>query len=113
MQGLSIVIAAADPARFRSALELAAANAALDRPTRVFLQAQAVPLLWAEDEPGRGIPSMMEILGEAVALEVKISACQSGLALGGREASALPGGVETEGLLSFLAGSGDDQLLIV
>ena len=113
MQGLSIVIAAADPERFRSALELAAAHAALDMPTRLFLQAQAVPLLWAKSEAAAGLPSAREMLAEAMALGVKISACQSGLALGAREASALPQGVETEGLLSFLAGRGEDQLLIV
>jgi predicted peroxiredoxin len=113
VQGLSIVVATADPARFHSALELAAANAALDKPTRIFLQAQAVPLLWEEAEAADGMPSASEMLVEAVALGVRISACQSGLALGGREASALPRGVETEGLLSFLAARGDDQLLVV
>jgi predicted peroxiredoxin len=113
MQGLSIVVATADPARFHSALELAAANAALENPTRLFLQAQAVPLLWMEAEAAEGMPSAREMLDAVLALGVKISACQSGLALGGREASTLPKGVDTEGLLSFLAGRRDNQLMIV
>ncbi len=41
MQGLTIIVAGADEERFRSALEVAAANAALDRTTRVFLQGAA------------------------------------------------------------------------
>jgi predicted peroxiredoxin len=115
MQGLSIVIAAADPERFRSALEVAAANAALDRPTRLFLQAQAVPLLGQSRpaEAAPGMPSMAEMLDEAIALGAKVSACQTGLSLAGLNAEDLPRGVQTEGLLSFLAGRGDDQLLMV
>ncbi|MDP9414797.1 MAG: hypothetical protein M3Q08_12090 [Pseudomonadota bacterium] len=40
------------------------------------------------------------------------SACQSGLALARVEAGALPTGVETEGLVSFLVAAKDDQLLM-
>jgi predicted peroxiredoxin len=115
MQGLSIVVAARDPGRLRSALEVAAANAALGKPTRLFFQAQAVSLL---KETGLGevdleTPSLGEMLEETIALGVKVSACQTGLGLAGFAASSLPDGVETEGLLSFLAGRGDDQLLMV
>lgn len=115
MQGLSIVVAAADPERFRSALEVAAANAALDRRTRVFLQAQAAPLLGqaSRRETVSGMPTVDEMLEEAIALGAKISICQTGLGLAGLDAASLPEGVDTEGLLSFLAGRGEDQLLMV
>jgi predicted peroxiredoxin len=113
MQALSIVVATADPGRFASALEVAAANAALDRPTRLFLQAQAVPLLRFGAAAAEGMPSAEEMLGDALALGVKVSACQSGLSLSGMDAMELPEGVETEGLLSFLAARGEDQLLVI
>jgi predicted peroxiredoxin len=113
MQGLSIVVATADAERFASALELAAANAALERPTRLFLQAQAVRALVAGGQAVEGMPSPQEMLDEALALGVEVSACQSGLALAGLDASELPQGVETEGLVSFLAAGRDDQLLVV
>ena len=113
MQALSIVVASADEGRFRSALELAAANAALDRPTRLFLQAQAVRALMERGHAAEGMPSPQEMLDEAIALGVQVSACQSGLALTGLDSSALPNGVETEGLVSFLAARRDDQLLVV
>jgi predicted peroxiredoxin len=115
MQGLSIVVAAADPERFRSALEVAAANAALGKPTRLFLQAQAVALLgkgsWREAAPG--MPTIAEMLHEAIALGANVSICQTGLGLAGIEAASLPAGVETEGLLGFLGRRGEDQLLMV
>jgi predicted peroxiredoxin len=113
MQRLSIVVATSDTTRFLSALELAAANAALERPTRLFLQAQAVRAIMSADEPVKGMPSAEEMLGEAVALGVQVSACQTGLALAGLDASKLPEGIETEGLVSFLAARSDDHLLVV
>lgn len=115
MQGLSIVIAAADPERFRSALELAAANAALGATTRVFLQAQAVALLGEPSvaEAAPGLPSIAEMLEEAIALGAEVSACQTGLGLAGLEAAGLPQGIGTEGLVGFLAERGEDQLLMV
>jgi predicted peroxiredoxin len=113
MQGLSIIVATADAERFLSALELAAANAALERPTRLFLQAQAVRALMFNAVGVEERPSADEMLGEALALGVHVSACQTGLAYAGLEASQLPMGIETEGLVSFLASRGEDQLLIV
>jgi predicted peroxiredoxin len=113
MQGLSIVVATADATRFASALEVAAANAALDHPTRIFLQAQAVPLLGRILKAAAEMASITEMMAEALALGVKISACQSGLSLAGMTAADLDHGIETEGVVSFLAARGEDQLLIV
>ena len=114
MQGLSIVVAGTDPARLHSALSVAAAWSALERPARIFLQAAAAGLLGRLDDEGSGTgqPSLRELLTESIALGVKVTACQSGLALCGLSAERLPEGVETGGLVGFLAERGDDQLMM-
>ncbi len=118
MQGLTIIVAGADEERFRSALEVAAANAALDRTTRVFLQGAAASLLRplaAEVEKPQGIegtPTLAQLLDEALALGASVTVCQSGLALAGMRADQLPEGVETGGLLELLASGRNHQLLM-
>jgi predicted peroxiredoxin len=119
MRGLTIIVAGADPARLHAALSLAAAQAALDRPARIFLQADAVQLLkqpiGAPDDARyseAGLPKLGDLLGEATALGVEIIACQSGLALAGMRADALPPGIATGGLMALLADHRDDQLLM-
>jgi predicted peroxiredoxin len=118
VRGVMIVAAGSDPARLHAALSLAAAMAALDRPARLFLQADAVALLRdpnvPRDESGResGIPALDEMIAESLALGVTIIACQSGLALAGMSAGDLPRGVETGGLVGFLASQADEQLLM-
>ncbi len=104
MQGLTIIVATGDAARFQAALEVAAANAALGRRTRLFLQSEAVQLLRSVDD--------QHLLGEAIALGATVTACQSGLALAGMSAEALPEGVDTGGLVELLSSRGDDQLLM-
>jgi predicted peroxiredoxin len=117
--GLNIVVAGEDEARLHAALSVAAAWAALDRPARIFLQSEAVALLRApprEAERGRseaGIPTLADLLEEAIALGASVTACQSGLALAGLSAADLPPGVDTGGLVDFLASSRpDDQLMM-
>ncbi|HEY1145345.1 MAG TPA: DsrE family protein [Allosphingosinicella sp.] len=119
MRGLTIIVATADPARFHAALSLAAAQAALERPARIFLQAEAVALLRqpvAMPDDARysaaGMPRLGELLDEAMALGVTVTACQTGLALAGMQAEQLPAGVETGGLVGLLAQTEDDRLLI-
>ena len=113
VQGLSIVVSGTDPSRLHAALSMAAAWAALERPARIFLQAEAAGLLARLDgETGNGQPSLRELLGESMALGVAVIACQSGLALSGLSAESLPEGVETGGLVGFLAERGDDQLMM-
>lgn len=119
MRGLTIIVATADPARFHAALSLAAAQAALERPARLFLQAEAVALLRQPvampDDPrynAAGIPRLGELLNEAMALGVTIIACQTGLALAGMEARDLPDGIETGGLIELLTQTEDDRLII-
>ena len=117
MPGVMIVAAGADPARLHAALSLAAAWAALDRPARIFLQADAVGLVRegaAADKSHEeaGLPTLRELIGECLALGVTIAACQSGLALAGMTKADLPEGVETGGLVGFLASQADEQLLL-
>ena len=118
MQGLTIVVAAADPARLHAALSLASAWAALDRPAHIFLQAEAVALLLAPDSDrdrqyrDTGIPTLREMIEESLAIGVAVTACQSGLALAGMSAEALPASVETGGLVDFLARHRDDRLMM-
>jgi predicted peroxiredoxin len=119
MRGLTIIVATADPARFHAALSLAAAQAALERPARLFLQAEAVALLRqpvAMPDDARysaaGMPRLGELLEEAMALGVTITACQTGLALAGMEAGNLPVGVETGGLIELLTQAAEDRLII-
>ncbi|HEV2746177.1 MAG TPA: DsrE family protein [Allosphingosinicella sp.] len=119
MRGLTIIVAGADPARLHAALSLAAAQAALDRPARIFLQGDAVGLLrqpLAAPDDARhsaaGLPTLAELLHEAAALGVTVTACQSGLALAGLQSTDLPDGVATGGLVELLATGGDDQLLL-
>ncbi len=119
MHGVTIVVASADPARLHAALSLAAAHAALDRPARLFLQAEAVRLLQPPlAAPGDkkysevGLPTLDQMLAEASAIGVEVIACQSGLALAGMSAEDLPEGVETGGLVELLARNRDDQLVM-
>ncbi|NML06225.1 peroxiredoxin [Sphingomonas sp. G-3-2-10] len=100
MRGLTILVATADPERFRMALTLASANAALGGRTRVYFHEAAVGVL-ATSEP---------MIGTAVETGAALIACQTGLAMAGMDASALPPGVETGGLVGLLADLGDDRL---
>ena len=117
MHGLTIIVASADEERFRSALEVAAANAALDRTTRLFLQGPAASLLRpllaeSEAEAAAGMPTLPQLLEEALALGALVTVCQSGLALAGIRADQLPEGVETGGLVGLLASGRNHQLLM-
>jgi predicted peroxiredoxin len=119
MRGLTIIVSSADGERFHAALSVAAAHAALERPTRLFLQGEAVtllrsPIAWNGDvrHSEAGLPTLSELLGEAMALGATVSICQSGLSLAGMSAEDLPPGIETGGLVGMLATAGDDQIVM-
>ena len=118
MPGLTIIVARSDPERFHAALSLAAANAALDQRSRLFLQGEAVRLLGPTGTEGGerldrlGAPTVAELLEECLAMGVAISVCQTGLALAGMAADALPHGMTPAGLVEILSTRGDDQLLM-
>ena len=119
MPGLSIIVASADGARFYAALETATAAAALGRPARIFLQGEAAvllrtPVAFDGDAARRaaGQPDLASLVAEAMAMDVRLIVCQSGMALAGMTADELVSDVCVGGLLSFLAEMGsEDQLL--
>ena len=119
MPGLSIIIASADGARFYAALEMATAAAALGRPARIFLQGEAAAVLRApvsfDGDPARraaGQPDLVSLIAEAMAMDVRLIVCQSGMALAGMTASELVLQVRAGGLVSFLADAGPDDQLV-
>lgn len=119
MPGLSIIVASADGQRFYAALEVAAAAAALGRSVRIFLQGEAAALLRTpvafDGDPARraaGQPDLVSLIAEAMAMDVRLTVCQSGMALVRMTTSDLVPQVRAGGLISFLADSGpNDQLL--
>ncbi|MBJ7500116.1 MAG: DsrE family protein [Sphingopyxis sp.] len=120
MQGLNIIVAVAEGRRLYAAVEAGMAAAALGRPVRIFLQGEAAallrdPLSFAGDEARRaaGQPDLAWLVEEAIAMEVALFVCQSGMALVGMAATELIPHVRTSGLVSFLAEVGADDRLIV
>lgn len=120
MQGLNIIVAAAEGRRLYAALEAAMAAAALGRLVRIFLQGEAAALLrdpvaFAGDEPRRaaGQPDLARLVEEAIAMEIELFVCQSGMALVGMEATELLPQVRFAGLVSFMAAIEPDDRLIV
>ena len=120
MPGLSIIIGSADGERFYAALETAAAAAALGRSARIFLQGPAAALLrtpvaFAGDAARRasGQPALVSLIAEAMAMDVRLIVCQSGMALIGMTASELAPQVRSGGLVSFMADIGEADRLVV
>ena len=120
MPSLNIIVAVAEGRRLYAALEAAMAMAALGRRVRVFLQGEAAALLrdpvsFAGDEARRaaGQPDLAWLVEEAIAMEVALFVCQSGMALVGMAATELVPHVRAGGLVSFLAEVAPDDRLIV
>ncbi|PQM28653.1 hypothetical protein CVO77_09460 [Sphingopyxis lindanitolerans] len=120
MPGLSLIVPAADGARFYAALEAATAASALGRPARLFLQGEAAALLrtpvsFAGDAARRaaGQPDLASLIAEAMAMGVRLIVCQSGLALAGMTANELAPQVRAGGLVSFLAEAGAGDQMVV
>lgn len=103
MTGLAIIVAGADGARFRTALTLAAAHAALGGRTRLLLDGDAVRL---------GVPPGDALLESCFDLGVAITLCQSGLAAAGLDAASLDRRFGYGGMVGLLADLGDDRLVI-
>ncbi|PZU09176.1 peroxiredoxin [Sphingomonas sp.] len=102
-RGLTIIVSGADPDRLRSALGVAAAEAALGGRVHLFLDAGAVPLL-------RALPDALDaMLAAALDLGVHASVCQTGLA---EQAIALDPRFEAGGLISIMADLEQDRLLM-
>jgi len=119
LRGLTILVAEPSPARFRTALTLATAQAALGGRARLFLDGGAVALLRPPVEDAAdpayaaaGMPGLADLLGEALAMGVGISACQSGLALVGLDATTLDRRIGFGGMIGMLQTLGEDRLVI-
>lgn len=120
MRGLTIVVADLSSERFRSALNLACAQAALGGRARLFLDREAVatvrqPITGWEDDAYRdaGLPTLPAHVEEALDLGVAFILCQSGLAMTGAELSDYDPRMTTGGMISLLQTLGDDRLLTV
>lgn len=119
VRGLTIVIADVSSERFRAALALAAANAALGGSARLFLSGEAVSILRApvsgwEDESyaDAGLPTLPELIEEAFGLGVKLIVCQSGMQLTSAAPRDFDTRVEVGGMVSLLQTLGDGRLTI-
>lgn len=120
MRPLRIIVTTADAERLRGALMLASAQAALGGAAALFLQLDAVallrtPIIAPQDaaHQAAGLPDLATVLAEAQALGVTISACQSGMALCGIVADALPPGVDVGGPVGFMQATGDEARLLI
>lgn len=119
LQSLNLLVLTDEPERFRGGLLLALTARALCREVSMFLQLDAVGLLGSQAprdgaHQTAGLPSLAEMIEEALASGVIITACQTGLHLTGRNADTLDPRIRTGGLLSFLAAiEPEDQLLAI
>ena len=117
LAGLTIIVAGNDPERFHAALAIAAANAALGARSRIYLHAAAAVLAdraspAMRGSQGDGVPTLGELLDEALAIGVAIIVCQSGLAAAEISAETLTSGIATGGLIELLSALDGDQLLM-
>ena len=120
VRGLTIIVTDVDETRFRAALSMAMAQAALEGTARVFLDGSSVsmirqPVIGRDDkiQAGAGLPTLAQLLDEALAQGVHVILCQTGLQMTGGQASDYDGRVEYGGLVSVMAGLGDDRLVTV
>lgn len=117
---LLLIATTADAERLRGALTLAAAEAALGGSARLFLQLDAVALLAPPIAAPRdaahaahGLPTLAQLLDDALALGVAITACQSGLLLAGFPAEALDARIGVGGPVGLLAAAEADSRILI
>ncbi|KQM30523.1 DsrE family protein [Sphingomonas sp. Leaf10] len=109
MRGLTIVVTAPDSDRFRAALTMACAAAALGGRARVYLHERAVGLLAMTAAAPPGLPDLTELRAIADESGVELIACQTGLALTGLAADSER--VAAGGWIDLLATLADDRLV--
>lgn len=119
MQNLTIIVADISSERFRCALSVAAAQAALGAKARIFLQGESVsiiraPMVGWEDEAyaAAGQPTLPQLFDEALKLGVGIIVCQSAMQMTGAEPRDFDDRVEYGGLMSVMQTLGEGRLLI-
>ena len=104
LRPLAIIVAEASGDRLRTALTLGCAAAAMGRPVHMLFDGTSVAAL----QTARAV----ELRDAAIELGVRITACQTGLAEIGLAVADLVDGVETGGMVGFLARVGDAELVI-
>ena len=109
MRGLTMLVAGPDPDRFRAALTMACAAAALGSRARVYLHEAAVELLALDAPAPAGLPDFAELRAIADDSGGELIACQTGLALAGLSADTQR--VAAGGLIDLLATLKDDRLV--
>jgi predicted peroxiredoxin len=102
LKGLGIVVAGTDPRRFRTALTLAAAQAALGGRVRILLDGESVALAATADD----------LLDSCFELGATITLCQTGMAEAGLDAAALDPRFDHGGMVGWLAELGEDRLVL-
>ncbi|SFR84240.1 DsrE family protein [Sphingomonas jatrophae] len=118
VRGLTVTLAAADPERLRAALNLACAAAALGGRARLFLDGSAVALAGGKLESAEdgayaaaGLPTLAQLMDEALALGVEPILCQSGLQLAGISMATVDPRFASGGLVSLIETLGEDRLV--
>jgi predicted peroxiredoxin len=119
MRGVTVILAEPAPARLRAALSLTSAVAAVGGRARLFLHEDAVTLLAGpltsptdSRRSAAGLPTLAQLLGEALAMPVEVILCQSGLAMAGMDLGHLDQRLSTGGLIGVVAAAGDDRLVL-
>jgi predicted peroxiredoxin len=113
---LGIILSGPDRARWRTALGLAAAQAAHGGAVTLFVDLLAVPMLapgaMTDEQPPAGVPPLSELLDACLDLGGRIIVCQSGLAAAGLAADALDNRYDYGGMSTFLGELGEGRLVI-
>lgn len=104
MSGLLLIVTEAAGERFAAAIELAATTAALDRPVAVLLRGPAVKAL--------GHPPVAKAFDLLFEMGADVAICQTAMAANALTAADLPAGIEALGMVAFLQGREDWQILL-
>jgi len=120
MRGLTIIVAMADEARFRSAAGLALSWQALGGRVTFFLDTDAValiapPIIGKRDARfvAIGMPTLHDLVEELFAVEIKVMLCQAGMAMADLSAEAMDPRLSYGGMVGLLADLGEDRLVTV
>jgi len=120
MSGLTLIILTADSLRFHGAITMAAAHAATGGKTRIHCHAPALPLLIPPHAAPtdaihrkNGVPTLAQIIEDALSLGVSFTYCQTGLPLNGLVASQLMADCEASGPIALFGDLDDDRLIMI